>query len=96
MNFFFALVLAGGRGLGTFKSGLKGGVHLCDSVKDVSNFAQQSTLAHVGTLGAFRLIFCCAVLGQTLVTKQTGSQGRVVNTVRVVVKKSKIFQFLFA
>lgn len=28
-------VLAGGRGLGTFKNGFKGGVHICDSVEDV-------------------------------------------------------------
>ena len=48
-------IYAGGRGLGTFKNGLKGGVHMvkADEVRDL---AQQ-------------------MLGQTLVTKQTGEAG---------------------
>src|SRR6266480_7482869 len=51
---------AGGRGKGTFKSGLQGGVKLCSSAVEVSERAQ-------------------AMLGQTLVTKQTGPEGRVVS-----------------
>ena len=51
---------AGGRGKGTFKSGLQGGVKVCASVEEVFERAQ-------------------AMLGQTLVTKQTGPAGRVVS-----------------
>jgi succinyl-CoA synthetase beta subunit len=51
---------AGGRGKGTFKSGLQGGVKVCSSVAEVFDRAK-------------------AMLGQTLVTKQTGPEGRVVN-----------------
>ncbi|KAK6164275.1 hypothetical protein DH2020_001139 [Rehmannia glutinosa] len=52
-------ILAGGRGLGTFKSGLKGGVHIvkADQVEDIAG----------------------KMLGQILVTKQTGPQGKVVS-----------------
>ena len=48
---------AGGRGKGTFKSGLQGGVKVCSSAEDVFQRAQ-------------------AMLGQVLVTKQTGPEGR--------------------
>ncbi len=51
---------AGGRGKGTFKSGLQGGVKVCASAEEVFERAQ-------------------AMLGQTLVTKQTGPAGRVVS-----------------
>src|SRR5438552_16893200 len=51
---------AGGRGKGTFKSGLQGGVKVCSSAEDVFQRAQ-------------------AMLGQVLVTKQTGLEGRVVS-----------------
>ena len=56
-------ILAGGRGLGTFKSGLKGGVHIvkADQVEDLAG----------------------KMLGQILVTKQTGPQGKVVSKVLV-------------
>ncbi|XP_044504206.1 succinate--CoA ligase [ADP-forming] subunit beta, mitochondrial isoform X2 [Mangifera indica] len=52
-------ILAGGRGLGTFKSGLKGGVHIvkADQVEDIAG----------------------KMLGQILVTKQTGPQGKIVS-----------------
>ena len=50
---------AGGRGKGTFKSGLQGGVKVCSSAVEVYERAK-------------------AMLGQTLVTKQTGPEGRVV------------------
>ncbi|KAG8370825.1 hypothetical protein BUALT_Bualt13G0023700 [Buddleja alternifolia] len=52
-------ILAGGRGLGTFKSGLQGGVHIvkADQVEDIAG----------------------KMLGQILVTKQTGPQGKIVS-----------------
>ncbi|MBI4658244.1 MAG: ADP-forming succinate--CoA ligase subunit beta [Verrucomicrobia bacterium] len=50
---------AGGRGKGTFKSGFKGGVKLCDSAQGVFETAK-------------------AMLGQVLVTKQTGPEGRLI------------------
>lgn len=54
-------ILAGGRGLGTFKSGLKGGVHIVkkEQVEDIAG----------------------KMLGQILVTKQTGPQGKPVDKV---------------
>jgi len=55
---------AGGRGKGTFKNGLQGGVKLCASVEEVYQKAK-------------------AMLGQTLVTKQSGPDGRVVNKLLV-------------
>ncbi len=51
---------AGGRGKGTFKSGLKGGVKVCSSADEIFERAK-------------------AMLGQVLVTKQTGPEGRVVS-----------------
>ncbi len=48
---------AGGRGKGTFKSGLQGGVKVCPSVEEV--FERDR-----------------AMIGQVLVTKQTGPEGR--------------------
>jgi succinyl-CoA synthetase beta subunit len=55
---------AGGRGKGTFKSGLHGGVKVCSSAEEVLERAQ-------------------AMLGQVLVTKQTGPEGRVVSKLLV-------------
>src|SRR5262245_25681608 len=51
---------AGGRGKGTFRSGLQGGVKVCSSADEVVERAK-------------------AMLGQVLVTKQTGPEGRVVS-----------------
>ena len=51
---------AGGRGKGTFKSGLQGGVKVCSSAAEVFERAG-------------------AMLGQILVTKQTGADGRAVH-----------------
>ena len=51
---------AGGRGKGTFKSGFKGGVKLCQTADDVYEKAK-------------------AMLGNVLVTKQTGPEGRLVS-----------------
>lgn len=59
-----AQIHAGGRGKGTFKSGFKGGVHVCSSP------AEAKTLA--GNM-----------LGQVLVTHQTGEEGKLVSKVFV-------------
>ncbi|KAM7257449.1 hypothetical protein ACFE04_013190 [Oxalis oulophora] len=69
-------VLAGGRGLGTFKSGLKGGVHIVktDQVQDITG----------------------KMLGQILVTKQTGAQGKPVNQVYLCEKMSLVNEMYFA
>ncbi|KAG6429093.1 hypothetical protein SASPL_107132 [Salvia splendens] len=69
-------ILAGGRGLGTFKSGLKGGVHIVEADK-VANIAEQ-------------------MLGQILVTKQTGAQGKVVSKVYLCEKLSLVNEMYFA
>ena len=55
---------AGGRGKGTFKNGLQGGVKVCSSAEEVFERAR-------------------GMLGQTLVTKQTGPEGRVVSKLLV-------------
>jgi succinyl-CoA synthetase beta subunit len=55
---------AGGRGKGTFKSGLQGGVKVCSTVAEVLERAQ-------------------GMLGQVLVTKQTGPDGRKVSKLLV-------------
>uniref|UniRef100_A0A7N2MKN2 Uncharacterized protein n=1 Tax=Quercus lobata TaxID=97700 RepID=A0A7N2MKN2_QUELO len=69
-------ILAGGRGLGTFKSGLKGGVHIvkADQVEDIAG----------------------KMLGQILVTKQTGPQGKVVSKVYLCEKLSLVNETYFA
>lgn len=61
-------VLAGGRGLGTFKNGFKGGVHVAkiDEAEDIAG----------------------KMLGQILVTKQTGPEGKPVNKVYICQKLS--------
>ncbi|KAI4349365.1 hypothetical protein L6164_009958 [Bauhinia variegata] len=69
-------ILAGGRGLGTFKSGLKGGVHIVknDQVEDIAG----------------------KMLGQVLVTKQTGPQGKIVSKVYLCEKLSLVNEMYFA
>src|SRR5215470_15315205 len=57
---------SGGRGKGTFKSGFKGGVKLCQTADAV--YADAS-----------------AMLGNVLVTKQTGPEGRLVSKLLVTV-----------
>ncbi|CAI0434540.1 unnamed protein product [Linum tenue] len=69
-------ILAGGRGLGTFKSGLQGGVHIVKSEK-VEEIAGK-------------------MLGQVLVTKQTGPQGKVVSKVYLCEKLSLTNEMYFA
>jgi len=44
-----AMVLAGGRGLGHFDNGFKGGVHLCSKPGDVTNYASQMLGANLIT-----------------------------------------------
>ena len=53
-------IQAGGRGKGTFKTGFQGGVKICKTAEEASEFAR-------------------AMLGQVLVTKQTGPEGKRVN-----------------
>ncbi|CAN1292329.1 Succinate--CoA ligase [ADP-forming] subunit beta, mitochondrial [Linum perenne] len=69
-------ILAGGRGLGTFKSGLQGGVHIVksDKVEDLAG----------------------KMLGQVLVTKQTGPEGKVVSKVYLCEKLSLVNEMYFA
>ncbi|KAL1367654.1 hypothetical protein HN51_021775 [Arachis hypogaea] len=69
-------VLAGGRGLGTFKNGLKGGVHIvkADQVADIAG----------------------KMLGQILVTKQTGAQGKPVNKVYLCQKLALVNEMYFS
>ncbi|KAI9085824.1 hypothetical protein K1719_009903 [Acacia pycnantha] len=69
-------ILAGGRGLGTFKSGLKGGVHIVktEQVEDIAG----------------------KMLGQILVTKQTGPQGKIVSKVYLCKKMSLVNEMYFA
>ncbi|EFC35848.1 predicted protein [Naegleria gruberi] len=59
-----AQVLAGGRGRGKFKSGLKGGVQKALSIGEAEDYVSK-------------------MLGQVLVTKQTGAEGKPCNKVYV-------------
>lgn len=59
-----AQIHAGGRGKGKFKSGFKGGVHVCKTASMVRDVAER-------------------MLGETLVTHQTGPEGKVVRKVLV-------------
>eukprot|EP00262_Sarcandra_glabra_P009985 TRINITY_DN2482_c0_g1_i3.p1 TRINITY_DN2482_c0_g1~~TRINITY_DN2482_c0_g1_i3.p1 ORF type:complete len:410 (-),score=103.55 TRINITY_DN2482_c0_g1_i3:236-1465(-) len=69
-------ILAGGRGLGTFQSGLKGGVHIvkANEVEEISG----------------------KMLGQILITKQTGPQGKVVSKVYLCEKLQLVNEMYFA
>jgi succinyl-CoA synthetase beta subunit len=75
-----AQVLAGGRGLGTFKNGFKGGVHMCKTPEEAATVAEK-------------------MIGQHLVTKQTGSTGRLCSkalvTERVDIKREMYFAILY-
>jgi succinyl-CoA synthetase beta subunit len=68
---------AGGRGKGTFKSGLQGGVKVCSSAIEVFERAG-------------------AMLGQTLVTKQTGPDGRIVSKLLIEAASSIKKEFYLA
>ncbi|VFQ98885.1 unnamed protein product [Cuscuta campestris] len=69
-------VLAGGRGLGTFKNGFQGGVHIvkADQAEDVAG----------------------KMLGQILVTKQTGPQGKIVSKAYLCEKLSLVNEMYFS
>lgn len=69
-------ILAGGRGLGTFKNGFKGGVHVVKR-NEVETVAEK-------------------MLGQVLVTKQTGPDGKPVNQVYICEKLSLVNEMYFA
>ena len=66
----------GGRGLGTFKSGLKGGVHIVPA-------GEATPLSE-------------KMLGQVLVTKQTGEAGKPVNALLVAEKMKLVNEMYFA
>ncbi|KAF0695651.1 Aste57867_13545 [Aphanomyces stellatus] len=74
-----AQALTGGRGLGHFKNGFKGGVHMCTKAEDAKTFAQK-------------------MIGETLVTKQTGEKGIEVAKVflmeRVYMRREMYFSIL--
>lgn len=72
-----AQVLAGGRGKGSFKNGLKGGVRMVYSPEEAEEI-------------------CGQMLGQYLVTKQTGEKGRICNAVMVAERKFPRKEFYFA
>ncbi|KAI4464546.1 succinyl-coa synthetase beta chain [Holotrichia oblita] len=72
-----AQVLAGGRGKGTFKNGLKGGVRMVYSPEEAAEIAGK-------------------MLGQYLVTKQTGEKGRICNAVMVAERKYPRKEYYFA
>ncbi|CAH9129469.1 unnamed protein product [Cuscuta epithymum] len=69
-------VLAGGRGLGTFKNGFQGGVHIVKA-NEAENIAEK-------------------MLGQILVTKQTGPQGKIVSKVYLCEKLSLVNEMYFS
>ena len=69
-------ILAGGRGLGTFTNGFKGGVHVIQS-SEVATYADK-------------------MLGQTLVTKQSGPQGKPVDTLLIAKKMNLVAEKYFA
>lgn len=72
-----AQVLAGGRGKGTFTSGLKGGVRPVFTAQEAELFASQ-------------------MLGHSLITKQTGAQGKLCNAVYIVERMYAKREFYFA
>jgi succinyl-CoA synthetase beta subunit len=59
-----AQIHAGGRGKGTFNTGFKGGVQVCNSAEDIKRFAKE-------------------MIGNILVTKQTGPEGQLTQKVLV-------------
>lgn len=75
-----AQVLAGGRGLGSFKNGFKGGVHICYDKEKAADVAEQ-------------------MIGQYLVTKQTGEEGRLCSkalvTERLYIRREMYFAITY-
>lgn len=75
-----AQVLAGGRGLGTFKNGFKGGVHICYDKERAADVAER-------------------MIGEYLVTKQTGEAGRLCGkalvTERLYIRREMYFAITY-
>merc|ERR1719240_1305957 len=69
-------ILAGGRGLGTFTNGFKGGVHVIKS-SEVAEYASK-------------------MLGNRLVTKQSGPEGKPVDTLLIAKKMNLVAEKYFA
>ncbi|GLG92794.1 hypothetical protein R5R35_012501 [Gryllus longicercus] len=72
-----AQVLAGGRGKGAFKNGLKGGVRMVYTPEEASDIAGK-------------------MIGDYLITKQTGEKGRICNAVMVTERKFPRKEYYFA
>uniref|UniRef100_T1HFZ7 Succinate--CoA ligase [ADP-forming] subunit beta, mitochondrial n=1 Tax=Rhodnius prolixus TaxID=13249 RepID=T1HFZ7_RHOPR len=72
-----AQVLAGGRGKGSFKNGLKGGVRMVFSPEEAESISGQ-------------------MIGEYLITKQTGEKGRICNSVMVTERKFPRKEYYFA
>lgn len=75
-----AQVLAGGRGLGTFKNGFQGGVHIVEKPEEAA-------------------VIATSMIGEYLVTKQTGEDGRLCSKVllaeKVKVKREMYFAITY-
>jgi len=69
-------ILAGGRGLGRFKNGFQGGVHVIKSSETEA--------------------YASKMLGQVLVTKQTGEAGKPVNTLLLAKKMDLVNEMYLA
>jgi len=69
-------ILAGGRGLGKFKNGFQGGVHVTPNAEAALECAKK-------------------MMGQTLVTAQTGEKGMVVNRLFITEAKDDIKRELY-
>ena len=69
-------ILAGGRGLGTFTNGFKGGVHVIKTTQ-VAEYAGK-------------------MLGNRLVTKQSGPEGKPVDTLLLAKKMNLVNEMYFA
>lgn len=72
-----AQVLAGGRGRGHFRGGLKGGVRMVFTPEEAEDIAGQ-------------------MIGDYLITKQTGEKGRICNSVMVTERKYPRKEYYFA
>ena len=69
-----AQALTGGRGLGYFKNGFQGGVHMCTKYVDLFWLKSTHEDAETNREGQAKT-FAAKMLGETLVTKQTGERG---------------------
>jgi succinyl-CoA synthetase beta subunit len=76
-----AQVLAGGRGKGTFKNGFVGGVHM---VTQYVRFIL-IMLGNIRNRDGEAKNFAKNMLGNILVTKQTGAEGKICKKVRQIV-----------